>query len=220
MIGVVKKIGSGAAMFVQALLGVALLPATYIASYQMFAGNPALLIFLFPLVFLALMFTSTFVHELGHAFAAARFRWGVDRFVVWPLVYVPRKKMWSVDLDMPRGGDLLGWVETHPVGMGGSRREETWILAGGGIANLLAASAAMVLAEIFSVNPVNDVLHSFAVFSIVDAIVNLMPWRVRSRGTDGLRIWQLWNTPKVRPGAGPRPGVKGKGSQWNTPRKW
>jgi hypothetical protein len=185
--------------------------SVYAATVATFgSGSLVTVIMLIPMS-LGFAFVSTFIHETGHAFAAAQSKWIIDRIVVWPVVYRRRTKKWSIEIDLPGDGDIFGWVETHPVGTGGSRRQETYIHVGGGVANLLAAAVCLLLAQVVAWPPFSSVLGWFAIFSIVDACFNLIPWRVRGRANDGLKVWRLWRREK------PRRKVK---SQWNVPRKW
>lgn len=155
-------------------------------------------------------FVATSIHELGHAVAAWRCRWVVERIVVWPIAYVPKKKAWSRAPGFARRGDVAGWVETHPRGPGGSTRQEIWILLGGVIANLLSAAVCFMLAELVWDYPVDAVLWAFAIFSIAMAIFNIMPWKMAGSASDGLQLWRLLHRSKKR---------KATGSQWNAPRK-
>jgi hypothetical protein len=155
------------------------------------------------------------IHELGHAFVAARSGWIVERIVVWPLGYSTKKRTWSFVSRPVGGGDIGGWVVTHPAPGRGSRNEETLVLLGGVAANAVAAGLCMIIAGFLPYGSAKMILGAFAVFSIVQVIFNVIPWKIGGQATDGLQLWRLWmgHRPARTPSRRSR-------SEWNTPRKW
>lgn len=158
---------------------------------------------------------AVFIHEAGHAIMALRFNWIVLRFVVWPIAYTPRTKSWSLVSRPFDQGEIGGWVLTRPREGRGSSRQEAWITFGGVLANIASALIAVALSYVFQNSWVEGYLMAFAVFSVVVALTNLIPWKIGQQANDGLKLWRLWRATRHR-----RPKPRKSGSQWNVPRKW
>lgn len=161
------------------------------------------------------LFVVVFLHELGHAVAAWLNKWIVDKIVVYPFAYAPRKRTWSWAKGYAWRGDVFGWVETRPRAGGGSRVQETWVTLGGVIANVASAIAFLAIANLALAHVVSAVFGALAAISVVTAIFNILPWKLAGSGSDGMRLAEMWTRP-----APLRDTRRKTKSQWNVPRKW
>ena len=211
MLGIVKTLRGGVVSLLQTLLGLVAGLCVYVSAAVLIGDrwlwNMAMALVLSPMF----GFAAVLIHEAGHAIAAWRCNWVIRRIVVWPVSYAPQGKTWAWAPGIASRGDMFGWVAAHPKGSGGSRKEETLVLVGGVVANLLSAALCLLLAQAITTNPTTTFLTAFAVFSIVMAIVNALPWKLAGQSTDGLQLWRLWSRLRRRRSA--------KGSQRNAPRK-
>lgn len=145
---------------------------------------------------LVMLWISVVVHEVGHACMARwtgmtllRMAWGrID------ILFLRRgfKLRWA-----PRTSGRLGYVyAAPPVGMRLGARL-LWVLAGGALANGVAALLAFVLALAAGVDEsaLGASLMAFAVLNVCLAVANLLPYE-RPAISDGLQILQVLRADK------------------------
>lgn len=145
---------------------------------------------------LVMLWMSVVIHELGHACMARwtgmtllRMAWGrID------ILFLRRgiKLRWA-----PRASGRLGYVyAAPPVGMRLGRRL-IWLLAGGALANGLAALITFVLALAAGVDEsaLGASLMAFTVLNVGLAVANLLPYE-RPAASDGLQILQVLRADK------------------------
>ena len=214
MRGFAKAVQSGTKSLLQVFLGLIAGLCIYVMSATLtgdqWGWNWLIAIFLAPVFTLP----AVLIHEAGHAAGALRSGWIVERFVVWPLAYSPRTRSWSF-VSRPVGrGEIGGWVVTHPRPGRGSTREEVLVLVGGVVANVASAIVCLVVSGFFASSSADTLLKAFAVFSIVLAVTNLIPWRIAGQASDGLQLLRLRRR-KHR-----KAESKKTKSQWDVPRKW
>lgn len=86
---------------------------------------------------IGLGFISTLVHEVGHAVAAWRVGYKVQRIAVLPIEFdlIHRRLTWA---SVP-GSDVAGYVKVAPL-PGAKRRDAIWFVLGGPLAEALLAT--------------------------------------------------------------------------------
>lgn len=191
MQGFANAILSGTASLLQIILGLIAGLCIYIMSAtlvgEQWGWNWLIAIILAPVF----TFPAVLLHEAGHAAGALRHGWTIERFVVWPLGYSPRTRRWSF-VSRPVGrGEIGGWVVAHPRPGRGSAREEALFLIGGIAANVASAMVCLAVSGLFAGSSADTMLKAFAVFSIVLALTNLIPWKIAGQASDGLQLLRL-----------------------------
>jgi hypothetical protein len=131
---------------------------------------------------------ASWAHELGHAAAAALTGRRIHAIAVFPLLYRPRTRKWTIYEDESLG--IVGFVLATPAPGRSCRSGERLYLAGGVLANFLAGGLALRLGWFFPAGHLAvPFLTTFALVSLVVGIFNLLPlWGPGLRRTDGAAL--------------------------------
>lgn len=159
--------------------------------------TPFLTIPLFALLYFAVIFAVTAIHELGHAAAARLLQWDVREIAVGVIVYRPPSNSWTWSWD--RDGsleheDYAGWVFAIPKHRNQRGAGELLFGAGGAIASALCGIALIAIGT--TTNSIETdwarAIVALGGIFVVDAVANLIP---SSRGdfakSDGMRLLEL-----------------------------
>jgi hypothetical protein len=148
------------------------------------------------LLFLSLLYLSSFVHvvphELGHAGVGRLVRFKVLRIVVGVGSPVLERRAGSTSIEiraLPVGGATYGTTSARRA-----LRTRLWLFAAGGPAATIVVTAMAWKLELV-LGPstwAGFVLWAFTMAGIVTAVTNLIPMRSRGRTSDG---WKLVTTP-------------------------
>lgn len=133
-------------------------------------------------------------HELGHAFTGMALGMKLRSFIIGPFQWRIRDGVWEFELK-PRGffstGGATALVPTDP-------HEPSWrrmvMIAGGPFASLLAGMTAAVFAFISLGYPWEQLwpfTTSVATFSLLAAMLNLIPFQAGDSYSDGAHLYQL-----------------------------
>lgn len=133
-------------------------------------------------------FLAVLIHESGHALAAHLKGMRVMRMQagILDVIFLRRGFRWRIA--RPPGG-LHGYVQAYPDPVAAVRPAMLCMIAGGPVANLVAALLAVLLARYVDVER-EGLIHAFALINCVMGIVNLMPM-ARGWASDGLLLY-LW----------------------------
>jgi hypothetical protein len=129
---------------------------------------------------------AVFVHEIGHAIAARMSARRLHIICVWPIAYLARAQRltWFPKQGM---GDIGGFVLATPSLGSDWRRGEVIFALGGVLANLASSAIAFaIIGGQFFGHRSDPFVGTFAVLSLVLAILNLVPiWGPRLARSDG-----------------------------------
>lgn len=141
------------------------------------------------LIFPLAAFATIAIHEGGHAFAARAIGMAVYRVHVGPLQLLARRRGWRIRWKRMRPGDNAGSVIAVPNPYAAVRRQYLLLIAGGPLANLLAAAGCGVLAWHWGPGSTSGAFCTgAAVFNLAAGLVNLVPSQSPSGASDGLQL--------------------------------
>ncbi|WP_420007532.1 hypothetical protein [Xanthomonas sacchari] len=147
--------------------------------------EPFLVMLLFPLAALV----TTAIHEGGHVLAGRAIGMTVYRVHVGPLQLLARRRGWRIRWQRQRPGDNAGSVIAVPNPYAAVRRQYLLLIAGGPLANLLAAAGCGVLAWHLGLGSSSGAFCTgAAVFNLAAGLVNLVPSQSPSGASDGLQL--------------------------------
>ncbi|MES1201131.1 MAG: M50 family metallopeptidase [Pseudomonadota bacterium] len=142
----------------------------------------------FALIFLAPTIV-ILIHELGHAFAAWRFKMVVRKIVVGPFALHLTPLRFRLE-DKMLGDDLGGYV-AYDEGLGRwlNWKIHSWIAAAGPLANLLTGAACYVFGRLQGDDWAARIAVGFAFVSFAAFLLSAWPHKLRSgRPNDALEI--------------------------------
>lgn len=147
--------------------------------------EPFLAMLLFPLAALV----TVAIHEGGHVLAGRAIGMTVCRVHVGPLQLLARRRGWRIRWQRQRPGDNAGSVIAVPNPYAAVRRQYLLLIAGGPLANLLAAAGCGVLAWRLGLGSSSGAFCTgAAVFNLAAGLVNLVPSQSPSGASDGLQL--------------------------------
>ena len=143
---------------------------------------------LFPLQLAIAVTFSTAMHEAGHAVAAICAGFRLLMFGVWPIMFVRTGTSWRLCWI---GARRAGFIVADPIVPTNLPRRLAILVAAGPAASFATGLAAVFLQSIRPMSGFTAQLNLIAFFSLLAAILNLLPSSSRLVVTDGQRLRML-----------------------------
>ncbi|MXV12903.1 hypothetical protein DYQ93_17965 [Xanthomonas sp. LMG 8992] len=141
------------------------------------------------LIFPLAAFATIAIHEGGHALAARAMGMTVCRVHVGPLQLLARRRGWRIRWQRVRRDDSSGVVLAVPNPYAAVRRQYLALIAGGPLANLLAAAGCGLLAWHLGLGSSSGAFCTgAAAFNLAVGLGNLVPLQSALGGSDGLKL--------------------------------
>lgn len=148
-------------------------------------------ILLFAIVYFTFFYICVFVHEAGHALAAAMTGHRVHVIAVGQFCYRPRLRKFS-HAPRVRRDDIAGWVFATKPEDADWRKGRAWYVFGGAFANFALAATTFEMGLVLHTGSA-VASYGLAVCSTAMGIANLVPsWRGDGTGNDGAQLIDLF----------------------------